>query len=124
MHVGVQRQPRAWQSQTVQCGLPGVKVADHTACAMSKVAALDRLNHPPAVGPRLKQTSLPAETLGIACAVAALPASAQFQKPADAIEHRKAAFTVMASHFGRLTAMTNGRIPSDAKWPLKTPTSR
>lgn len=91
---------------------------------MSKVAALDRLNHPPAVRPPLKQTSLPAETLGIACAVAALPASAQFQKPADAIEHRKAAFTVMASHFGRLTAMTNGRIPSDAKWPLKTPTSR
>lgn len=45
----------------------------------------------------------------------ALPASAQFAKPEDAIKYRKAAFTVMAAHFGRVAAMANGRIPFDAK---------
>jgi cytochrome c556 len=45
----------------------------------------------------------------------AVPAAAQFQKPEDAIKYRKAAFTVMATHFGRLGAMANGRIPFDAK---------
>jgi len=45
----------------------------------------------------------------------ALPAAAQFQKPEDAIKYRKAAFSVMATHFGRLGAMANGRIPFDAK---------
>lgn len=44
-----------------------------------------------------------------------LPAAAQFQKPEDAIKYRKAVFTVMASHFGRVGAMANGRIPFDAK---------
>ena len=46
---------------------------------------------------------------------AAWPAAAQFQKPEDAIKYRKAAFTVMATHFGRLGAMANGKIPFDAK---------
>jgi cytochrome c556 len=45
----------------------------------------------------------------------AVPAAAQFQKPEDAIKYRKAAFTVMATHFGRMGAMANGRIPFDAK---------
>lgn len=50
------------------------------------------------------------------CGLAAsLPAAAQFQKPEDAIKYRKAVFTVMASHFGRVGAMANGRIPFDAK---------
>ena len=44
----------------------------------------------------------------------ALPAAAQFQKPEDAVKYRKAAFTVMAAHFGRLGAMANGRAPYDA----------
>lgn len=44
----------------------------------------------------------------------ALPAAAQFQKPEDAIKYRKAAFTVMANHFGRVAAMANGRAPFDA----------
>ncbi len=48
-------------------------------------------------------------------ATVALPAAAQFQKPEDAIKYRKAAFTVMATHFGRVAAMANGRIPFDAK---------
>ncbi|MGY0196470.1 c-type cytochrome [Leptothrix sp. BB-4] len=45
----------------------------------------------------------------------ALPAAAQFQKPEDAIKYRKAAFTVMASHFGRLGPMVQGKVPFDAK---------
>ena len=45
----------------------------------------------------------------------ALPAAAQFAKPEDAIKYRKAAFTVMGSHFGRVAAMANGRVPFDAK---------
>ena len=48
-------------------------------------------------------------------ATVALPAAAQFQKPEDAIKYRKAAFTVMGAHFGRVAAMANGRIPFDAK---------
>lgn len=46
--------------------------------------------------------------------VAAGPAAAQFQKPEDAIKYRKAAFTMMAAHFGRVAAMANGKIPFDA----------
>lgn len=44
-----------------------------------------------------------------------LPAQAQFAKPEDAVKYRKASFTVMAAHFGRLGAMANGRAPYDAK---------
>jgi cytochrome c556 len=51
----------------------------------------------------------------IAGMATALPAAAQFAKPEDAIKYRKAAFTVMATHFGRVAAMANGRIPFDAK---------
>lgn len=47
--------------------------------------------------------------------IAALPAAAQFQKPEDAIKYRKAAFNVMATHFGRVGAMASGRVPFDAK---------
>ena len=47
-------------------------------------------------------------------ALAGLPASAQFQKPEDAIKYRKAAFTVMGAHFGRIGAMASGKAPFDA----------
>lgn len=53
-----------------------------------------------------------AATIGLATA---LPAAAQFAKPEDAIKYRKAVFTVMASHFGRVAAMANGKAPFDAK---------
>ncbi len=46
---------------------------------------------------------------------AAMPAAAQFAKTDDAIKYRRAAFTVMGTHFGRVAAMANGRIPFDAK---------
>lgn len=51
----------------------------------------------------------------VAGLAAAFPAAAQFAKPEDAVKYRKAAFTVMAAHFGRVAAMANGRIPFDAK---------
>ena len=47
-------------------------------------------------------------------ALASLPAAAQFQKPEDAVKYRKAAFQVMAAHFGRIGAMVAGRAPFDA----------
>lgn len=45
----------------------------------------------------------------------ALPASAQFQKPEDAVKYRKGAFTVIGAHFSRIGAMVNGKAPFDAK---------
>jgi cytochrome c556 len=47
-------------------------------------------------------------------ALTSLPAAAQFAKPEDAVKYRKAAYTVMAAHFGRIGAMTSGRAPYDA----------
>jgi cytochrome c556 len=47
-------------------------------------------------------------------ALASLPAAAQFQKPEDAVKYRKAAFQVMAMHFGRIGAMVSGKAPFDA----------
>lgn len=44
----------------------------------------------------------------------ALPAAAQFAKPEDAVKYRKAAYQVMAAHFGRIGAVVNGRAPYDA----------
>jgi cytochrome c556 len=60
----------------------------------------------------MKRLSLVA--LAVAGVVTALPAAAQFAKPEDAIKYRKAAFTVMAAHFGRVGAMVQGRVPFDA----------
>jgi len=44
-----------------------------------------------------------------------LPAAAQFAKPEDAIKYRQSAFTIMATHFGRIAAMAQGKVPFDAK---------
>lgn len=52
--------------------------------------------------------------LALATCATTLPAAAQFQKPEDAVKYRKAGFTMMAAHFGRLGAMANGRMPYDA----------
>jgi cytochrome c556 len=51
----------------------------------------------------------------VAGAATALPAAAQFAKPEDAIRYRQAGMTLMATHFGRVAAMANGRVPFDAK---------
>jgi len=53
--------------------------------------------------------------LAAAAVTLAAPASAQFAKPEDAVKYRKSAMTIMATHFGRVAAMANGRVPFDAK---------
>jgi cytochrome c556 len=45
----------------------------------------------------------------------AAPASAQFAKPEDAVKYRQSALSVMGTHFGRIGAMANGKVPFDAK---------
>ena len=60
------------------------------------------------------KTAIAAALVG-ATAILSTPALAQFQKPEDAIKYRKAAFTVMGQHFGRIGAMANNRVPFDAK---------
>lgn len=59
------------------------------------------------------------KTISVALAavalVAALPASAQFAKPEDAIKYRKSALTVLAQHFGHVAGMASGKVAFDAK---------
>jgi cytochrome c556 len=43
----------------------------------------------------------------------AAPASAQFAKAEDAIKYRQSAFTLMASHFGRMQPVIKGQAPFD-----------
>ncbi len=50
-----------------------------------------------------------------ALAAVAVPASAQFAKPEDAVKYRQSALSVMGTHFSRVGAMANGRVPFDAK---------
>ena len=55
--------------------------------------------------------------LSAAAAVAILHAphaAAQFAKVEDAIKYRKASFTVVGNHMGRLSAMAKGEKPFDA----------
>jgi cytochrome c556 len=52
--------------------------------------------------------------LAAAAAATAVPASAQFAKPEDAVKYRQSALFVMSQHFGRIGAMVNGRVPYDA----------
>ena len=46
---------------------------------------------------------------------AALPAHAQFQKPEQAIKYRQSSLSILGTHFGRIAAMANGKVPFDAK---------
>lgn len=45
---------------------------------------------------------------------ASLPAAAQFQKPDDEVKYRQSAFSVMGTHFRRIGAMVQNRVPFDA----------
>ena len=58
-----------------------------------------------------------AATLALTAATLAvsLPAAAQFQKPEDAVKYRQSALSLIGTHFSRLGAMANGRVPFDAK---------
>ena len=58
----------------------------------------------------MKKLMILAAALG---ALTALPATAQFQKPEDAVKYRKAAFTLMGNHMARVGAMAQGRVPFD-----------
>ncbi len=53
--------------------------------------------------------------LAVAAAAFAIPASAQFAKPEDAVKYRQNSLFVMGQHFGRIGAMANGKAPYDAK---------
>ena len=65
--------------------------------------------------PSLKTPSaVTTAVLGLATALTAMPAAAQFQKPEDAVKYRQSAMTVMGNHVGRIGAMANGRVPFDA----------
>lgn len=59
-----------------------------------------------------KAVAITAATLAL---FAAFPAAAQFAKPADAVKYRESAFKLMATHFGRINAMAQGKVPFDAK---------
>jgi cytochrome c556 len=49
-------------------------------------------------------------------ALVALPASAQFRKPEDAVKYRQSVmYTMGTSFYSRIGAMANGRIPFDPK---------
>jgi len=55
-------------------------------------------------------------TLIVLAALIAIPASAQFRKPEDAVKYRQSVMYTMATHFySRVGAMVNGRIPYDPK---------
>jgi len=53
--------------------------------------------------------------VALAALAAMQPAAAQFAKPEDAIQYRQSVMTVMGTHFGRLGAMAQGKVPFDAK---------
>jgi cytochrome c556 len=53
--------------------------------------------------------------LAAAAVTLAVPASAQFAKPEDAVKYRQSAMFIMSQHFGRIGGMANGRIPFDPK---------
>ncbi len=59
--------------------------------------------------------TIAAFVLAASAAALSTPALAQFAKPEDAIKYRQSALTVMATHFGRLGAMVNGKVAFDAK---------
>lgn len=59
--------------------------------------------------------ALAALVLAASAATLVTPAMAQFAKPEDAIKYRQSVMSVMATHFGRLGAMANGKTAFDAK---------
>lgn len=52
-------------------------------------------------------------TATVAGLLSSLPAAAQFQKPEDAVKYRRAAMTLIGTHFGRIGAMVQGKVPFD-----------
>lgn len=66
--------------------------------------------------PLLKsRTAFVAAACGLAAALTALPASAQFRNAEAAIDYRQGAMALQGNHMARVFAMTSGRVPFDAK---------
>lgn len=55
----------------------------------------------------------------LAAACLALPASAQFAKPEEAVKYRQGAWHILNHHFTRIGAMARGRLPFDAGVALR-----
>ena len=53
-----------------------------------------------------------AATCVVAVAAIAWPVAAQYNKPEDAVKYRRAAFTVMSSHMGRIFAQLKSPTPN------------
>ncbi|MBU6437923.1 MAG: cytochrome c [Betaproteobacteria bacterium] len=51
----------------------------------------------------------------LVAALAAPAAQAQFAKASDAIKYRQSGMWILATHFGRIGAMVNGKVAFDAK---------
>ena len=58
---------------------------------------------------------LAATALGLAAALTAMPAAAQFRNADAAIKYRQSAMYLQTNHMARLFAMINGQTPFDAK---------
>jgi cytochrome c556 len=63
--------------------------------------------------PHMKETL--AYTLALLGAVLSAPASAQFARADDAVKYRQSALSLMGTHFTRIGAMANGRVPFDGQ---------
>ncbi len=59
--------------------------------------------------------TLAAVALGIAGALTALPAAAQYRNADAAIKYRQSAMSLQGNHLARIFAMANGQVPFDAK---------
>jgi len=55
----------------------------------------------------------------VAALLTTLPATAQFQRPEQAIKYRQSVMVLQGTHLGRMFAMANGRVPFDAKVALE-----
>lgn len=53
--------------------------------------------------------------LGLAGALTALPAAAQYRNADAAIKYRQSAMSLQGNHLARIFAMANGQVPFDAK---------
>jgi cytochrome c556 len=61
------------------------------------------------------RSHLASTVLGLAAAMTALPAAAQYRNAEAAIKYRQSAMTLQGNHMARLFAMINGQVPFDAK---------
>lgn len=61
----------------------------------------------------MKKTLLVAA--GLCAAAVPLLSHAQFARPEAAVRYRQSVMNVMGTHFGRIGAMVDGRVPFDEK---------